>query len=191
MFRVFPSQINECCSVDCLKAFRFRESESDSKKAKRRLQSIWSCMKDRCLRKNSAAYDYYGGRGISVCDEWIESSVPFIGWAIDNGYRGGLSLDRRDPNGNYCPENCRWATRIEQSRNTRKRSDAKTSKFKGVSRHSQTGRWVVQLHKGGKPLFCGTFADEIEAAKRYDEMASSIYGEFANLNFPSKECASR
>lgn len=186
VFRVFPSQINECCSVDYLRSLSRRMSDSPQRKSISRLQSIWSSMKSRCLRETSAAYDYYGGRGISICDEWIMSSSPFIEWAIANGYRDDLSLDWRDVNGNYCPENCRWATRAQQSMNTRTRSNNKTSQFKGVSRCKNDEKWRVQLHKSGKPVHGGMFVSEIDAAKKYDEMAIAMYGEYASLNFPNR-----
>lgn len=81
-----------------------------------RLYRIWCGIKSRCLNKNNKDYSHYGGRGIAVCDEWMEF-LPFYEWAISNGYSDDLSIDRVDVNGNYCPGNCRWATQVEQQNN--------------------------------------------------------------------------
>lgn len=75
-------------------------------------------MMDRCYRKTSANYKFYGGRGISVCDEW-QNAKMFGEWAENNGYIPGLSLDRIDPDKDYSPDNCRWVTAYEQANNRR------------------------------------------------------------------------
>jgi len=82
-----------------------------------RLYKIWGSMKGRCCNPNDRDYKQYGGRGITVCNEWIDSFVVFQEWAYANGYREYLSIDRKDNNGNYEPSNCRWITIEEQNRN--------------------------------------------------------------------------
>lgn len=86
---------------------------------KTRLYNIWAKMRRRCANENDEAYKDYGGRGITVCPEWQESFEAFRDWALANGYRDDLSIDRKDNDGNYCPENCRWATQKIQGNNQR------------------------------------------------------------------------
>ncbi|WP_277679659.1 hypothetical protein [Gracilibacillus dipsosauri] len=87
-----------------------------------RLYRIWAGMKSRCTNRNATHYESYGGRGITVCVEWLNSFESFRDWALLNGYNDDLSIDRIDVNGNYEPDNCRWVTREEQGRNRRTNS---------------------------------------------------------------------
>lgn len=91
-----------------------------------RLYAVWCSMKGRCSQPSNSSYPNYGGRGISVCEEWSgeEGFINFKKWAFENGYdetKDGneQSIDRIDVNGNYCPENCKWSTREEQQCNKR------------------------------------------------------------------------
>lgn len=94
-----------------------------------RLYSIWAGMRRRCYDPKVDAYKYYGARGITYCEEW-DNFKHFYKWAMENGYKDNLTIDRIDFNGNYCPENCRWVDNLAQARN---RGDNKRVTFNGIT----------------------------------------------------------
>lgn len=82
------------------------------------LYKIWQNMKSRCYCKSATRYERYGGRGITVCDEWRNNFMAFYNWAYSNGYKDGLSIERIDIDLGYMPGNCKWILKSEQSKNT-------------------------------------------------------------------------
>lgn len=95
---------------------QFVEIHGD-RKNRNKLYRVWCSMKERCYNSNNKRYKNYGLRKIKVCDEWKENYINFKTWALNNGYKEGLTIDRINVNGNYEPSNCRWATTKEQNRN--------------------------------------------------------------------------
>lgn len=83
-----------------------------------RIYRIWSGIKTRCFNERQEyAFNKYGAKGITMCDEWRYSFEAFLDWSMKNGYSDSLTIDRIDPHGNYCPDNCRWVTQVKQQNN--------------------------------------------------------------------------
>lgn len=85
-------------------------------KSRHRLYIVYANMKQRCYNKNVPEFHCYGGRGITICKEWLDSFESFFEWSISNGYEEKLTIDRIDNDGNYEPSNCQWITKSENSR---------------------------------------------------------------------------
>lgn len=103
--------------------------------------NCWRGIKQRCYNTNISTYKYYGGRGIKVCDRWLESFANFIA-DMGSTWKEGLQLDRIDNNGNYEPSNCRWAT-VSQNQKNRQVKSSKQSNIDYVKYDTWQERWVV------------------------------------------------
>lgn len=186
VFIGWASRNRRFCSMKCsgkATGDRFRKhGESNT-----RLHNIWCQMKNRCTCETSNVFHYYGARGIRVCDEWMNCFDAFKSWAECNGYEPSLELDRINVNGNYEPENCRWATRRQQMANTRKRCDGKSSRFKGVSWNPIGSNWKAQVCHSGSNRYIGVYRSALLAALAYDDAAHVVHDGFAYLNFPERK----
>jgi len=137
------------------------------------LFGTYNSMVTRCTKEKSKAYPYYGGRGIRVCDRWLESFENFL---EDMGERptDSHSIDRIDNDGNYEPSNCRWATKAEQAFNQRKRV-TNTSGRTGV--YFSRGKWVAEIMVEGKSTYLGSFNNKDEAVKAREDIEEKFYGQ--------------
>ena len=134
-----------------------------------RLNSIWRSMKNRTLSPNYTQYNDYGGRGITICDEWKNDFMSFYNWALSNGYEEnkGLSIDRIDNDENYEPNNCRWTTQNIQARNQRIRKNNKSG-YRGVCYHKGNNKYTAQIKVNYKRIHLGSFKTPVEGAIAYN-----------------------
>lgn len=123
-----------CYAVDTTKKLATKHNLSSD-----RLYSIWRGMRYRCRDTNAKRY---GGRGIEVCDEW-ENFESFYNWAMDNGYEPGLTIDRINNDGDYCPENCRWADNITQANN---KCTNRVIEYKGIAHTVKEWSRLLGIH---------------------------------------------
>jgi hypothetical protein len=155
-------------SCGCYMKRRASETHKTHGLGSTRLSTIWREIKRRTLNPKHKRYIDYGGRGITICGEWLDIQ-NFYDWALSNGYEEnkGLSIDRIDNNGNYCPENCRWVTRTIQSRNQRMQKNNKSG-YKGVCFKKDKNKYAAQICVNNKNKGLGLFPTAVEAAKAYN-----------------------
>ena len=128
---VYSLQSGNTKSCGCLHKELASKQLTTHGKSHSRLYTIYNLMKRRCYNVKDKRYKDYGARGIAVCDEWKDNFQAFYDWSMENGYNDNLTIDRVNNNGNYEPNNCRWTTRKQQARNTRR---TKYITYKGVTR---------------------------------------------------------
>lgn len=109
----------KACAIQKNRERNIKHGATDNRGYRDRLYKCWDNMKSRCYNKNDKSYNRYGGRGITVCDEWKDSYEHYREWALSNGYEENLTCDRINNEGNYEPSNCRWSTVKEQAQNRR------------------------------------------------------------------------
>ena len=167
-------------SCGCSTKHQLAKSSTKHGLHKHPLYNVWGHIKRRCYNTTDKNYMSYGGRGIIVCEEWKNDFKSFYDWAISNGYKKGLTLDRKDNNKGYEPPNCRWVTKTIQSRNQRKRHGT-SSNYIGVS--SKNGKWQSYVTVNKKFVHIGHFNNEIDAAEARDKYIgdNNLFG--FTLNF--------
>ena len=131
------------------------------------LFGTWSGMIQRCTNKIHMYYNDYGGRGITVCERWL-NVANFIEDMLPT-FQKGLTLDRKDNNKGYSKDNCRWVSKVVQSCNTRKIRSTNTSGYRGVSFYNLCNKWYSRICVDYKNIYLGRFNTAIEAARAYDD----------------------
>lgn len=132
------------------------------------LYKVWKGMKSRCYNSKTKQYGDWGGRGITVCQEWVYDFKSFYDFAMANGWKKGLEIDRINNEGNYEPSNCRFVTRQENILNQRIKKN-NTSGYRGVSYNKKTHKWRAALIENKRRHHIGYFFTAKEAAMAYNE----------------------
>ncbi len=139
-----------------------------------RLYRIWSNMIQRTTNSQAINYNNYGGRGISVCKEWRDF-IMFRNWAYQNGYKENLQIDRINPNGNYCPDNCRFVTSLIQQLNKRKNSDCNI--------HKEGNIYCVRVCRNYRRYYGGHHRNKEDAIKARDKLLIDIEQNIDSLKY--------
>jgi len=154
-------------------------------KSNTRLYKIYTNMLDRCNNINHSSYPNYGKKGVYVCKEWSDTNKGFLAfkqWALNNGYKNYLTIDRIKGNKIYSSTTCEWSTATIQSRNRNKEKNV-TSKYIGVYFKKDKNKWETSINVNKQKIFLGYFFTEKEAAQKRDNyiINNNLYG--FRLNF--------
>lgn len=149
-------------SCGCLGKERRKEACTKHGKSNTRLYGIWKNIKHRCYNPNSEFYYCYGGKGIKMCDEWIEDFEAFYDWSMASGYNDNLTIDRKNNDKDYCPENCRWTDEFSQAMNHCIQKN-NTSGVRGVKWDAEYEKWYSQININNKRIFLGRFNNKNDA----------------------------
>jgi hypothetical protein len=147
-----------------LKKARTKHGQSGTK-----LGSVFRSMKARCNSPKCNAYKNYGARGIKVCDEWMNDSSSFFKWALANGYKEKLQIDRIDNNKGYSPENCRWVERHVNAQNKRPRKKKSNLPIGTFSHHNRSKIYKCKISDKKKIIYLGAYKTKYESAKAYND----------------------
>ena len=147
----------------------FKDINTTHNKTNTRLYRIFQAMNTRCYNNKSKAYSTYGERGITICKEWLNDFMDFYNWSLANGYEDGLTIDRRENDLGYSPNNCRWVGYDVQAQNKSLLCSTNKSGYRGVCWHKATKKWIVQIQNDSKKIYLGLFLDKIDGAKAYDK----------------------
>lgn len=140
-------------------------------------------MKTRCYSDKHQNYHRYGGRGIVICDEWLNDFMKFYTWCIDNGWEDGLEIDRINNDDGYYPNNCRIVSRIQNLHNTPSHSNS-SSKYKGVWWSNKNNKWMSMITCEGVRYYLGQYDSEYDASIAYNTKALELFGKYAWIEHP-------
>jgi hypothetical protein len=162
-------------SCGCLRKKTISKMTTKHGFSKTRIYRIFHGMKNRCFNENNQAYKDYGGRGISICQEWLDDFLSFRSFCLENGWKPGLEIDRIDNDGWYQPDNCRFVPGNVNVKNRRLLFKTNTSGYRGVSKIGES--YKVTVANNGKSFQKRGFKTAEEAARYRDEYCRSL-----NLN---------
>lgn len=165
-------------SCGCLKKERVKTASYVHGQSKNRIHKEWRGILHRCKNPSASHYENYGGRGIDVCEEWKGENgfINFYNWSMQNGYSDDLTLDRKDNDKGYSPDNCRWVTHMENCHNRGVRKDSTTG-YAGVQERLLTSgklKYRVSITTNYKRLNLGQY-DTLEEAVSVRKAAEEKY----------------